>query len=184
MRALEAPDAKADARAAAEARADAEAAAQDYVGAEFEDLQNELETWRMETEGEKDSKYSSVTSAFNETVNKLAALESIVQVRIKALRFVTGASIASAGAKVGAASGAKMDAAAGGEEGAADSGDKGNAVAFDKKKVDRFLKGVTGAVRDFCNCDAKATTDAKVRLLNAISSAATFQIDVLKGLSS
>ena len=85
---------------------------------------------------------------------------------------------------MGAASGAKVDAAAGGKEGAADSGDKGNAVAFDKKKVDRFLKGVTGAVRDFCDGGAKATTDAKVRLLNAISSAATFQIDVLKGLSS
>ena len=86
---------------------------------------------------------------------------------------------------MGAASGAQVDAAAGGKEGAADSGDKGNAVAFDKKKVDRFLKeGRVGAVRDFCDGGAKATTDAKVRLLNAISSAATFQIDVLKGLSS
>ena len=106
---------------------------------------------------------------------------------------------------MGAASGAKVDAAAGGKEGAADSGDKGNAVAFDKKKVDRFLKeGRVGAVRDFCdggatertddatertddNTDDKVrplTTNDKVRLLNAISSAAMFQVEVLQKLPS
>ncbi len=195
---------KAGARAAAEVRADAIAAAQDYIGTVFEELQALLEAWRVETAEQKDSTFTSVTAAFNEAVNKLAALESIVQARIVALRFVTSASIASAGANVGAASGAKVDAAAGGEEGAIAGGGAGNAVAFDKKKVDRFLKGVVGAVRDFCdggatertddatertddNTDDKVrplTTNDKARLLNAISSAAMFQVEVLQKLPS